>query len=221
MTTIYKKTAKCSVCGAENEYTGIGSTNEFGSPDLDTRPPEMKRSTIFAWVKRFPDCGYCASDVSASLSGSSSLVSSDEYLTQLNDPTYPELANSFLCHALLARESGGLVAAALATMHAAWVCDDSEHPDQARSCRKQAAALFKTAEDKGQSISEQEGVTAAIRVDLLRRAGETEEARGVITSKIAKAHENVISRILDFQSTLLDQNDLGRHTIEEAMGKSR
>jgi len=57
-------------------------------------------------------------------------------------------------------------------------------------------------------------------VDLFRRAGETEEARGIITSQSGKALEDVISRILEFQATLLDRTDLGRHTIEEAMEKS-
>lgn len=76
----------------ENQYTDIGSTNEFGSPDLDTRPPEMRRSTIFAWVQRCPQCGYCACDVSKAPSQAEALVRSSEYIRQLSDSIYPELA---------------------------------------------------------------------------------------------------------------------------------
>ncbi len=44
MTTIYNKKITCCLCNKESEYRGIGSTNAFGSPDLDTRPPQMQRS---------------------------------------------------------------------------------------------------------------------------------------------------------------------------------
>lgn len=37
---------KCAVCGKESEQITLASTNTFGSPDLDLRPPEMKRSTM-------------------------------------------------------------------------------------------------------------------------------------------------------------------------------
>jgi hypothetical protein len=89
MTTLHKQKIECAVCGTETEYTGIGSTSAFGSMDLDTRPPELERSTIFAWVQRCPECGYCASDVSQAPRHAASLVRSSEYVEQLIDPTYP------------------------------------------------------------------------------------------------------------------------------------
>ncbi|MBR4908658.1 MAG: hypothetical protein IKZ43_06585 [Acidaminococcaceae bacterium] len=46
MTTMFRQKYKCAVCGAEQEFYGIASTNSFGSPDLDLRPPEMQRSTM-------------------------------------------------------------------------------------------------------------------------------------------------------------------------------
>ena len=47
MTTVFPQTVRCSVCGAENEMMVVASTNTFGGTmDLDTRPPEMKRSTM-------------------------------------------------------------------------------------------------------------------------------------------------------------------------------
>lgn len=126
MTTLYKEKARCAVCGTETEYTCIGSTNAFGSPDLDTRPPERHRSTIFAWVQRCPECGYCGSDVSQAPSQAASVVSSPEYTRQLSDSTYPELANKFLCKALIDERSGDYAAAAWALIHAAWACDDAD-----------------------------------------------------------------------------------------------
>ena len=51
MTTLGTASAACAVCGTVSEYTVIQSTSRFGSPDLDTRPPEMERSTLPYWVR--------------------------------------------------------------------------------------------------------------------------------------------------------------------------
>jgi hypothetical protein len=170
MTTYYKEIKQCSVCGAENEYTGIGSTGAFGPQDLDTRPPERKRSTIIAWVQRCPDCGYCAADVSETCCPEArEIVNSREYKERLNDPTCPELANSLLCKAIIDRKSRALAAATLSFMWAAWSCDDSGHFDQARECRQKAAEMLVIAEDDGQQVFKREGANTAILVDLLRR----------------------------------------------------
>ncbi|MBU06018.1 MAG: hypothetical protein CL877_08750 [Dehalococcoidales bacterium] len=46
MTTIRDEEQICAMCGAKSTHRGIMSTNAFGSPDLDLRPPEMERSTM-------------------------------------------------------------------------------------------------------------------------------------------------------------------------------
>jgi hypothetical protein len=220
MTTYYKEIKQCSVCGARNEYTGIGSTGTFGPQDLDTRPSERKRSTIVAWVQRCPDCGYCAVDLSeACCPEAREIVNSREYKERLNDPTYPELANSFLCKAIIDRKSGALAAATLSLMWAAWFCDDSGHLDQARVCRQKAAEMLVIAEDDGQQVFKREGANTAILVDLLRRSGQIEEARKAIAARRGGITEEVIVRILDFQATLLDKNDVSCHTIAEVIGQ--
>ena len=220
MTTLYEKKTKCGVCGAENEYTVIGSTNTFGSsPDLDTRPPEMKRSTIFAWVQRCLECGYCASDIRVTRPGARAIVNSDKHKDQLNDPMYPDLANSFLCKAIIDRESKDFSAATWALIHAAWVCDDSNHPDQAEACRHKASDMLVIAEKHGQQVAEQEGASTAIIVDLLRRSGRIEQARQMIATRRGGVTEDIIARILDFQTALLDKNDVSCHTIAEALGE--
>jgi len=189
----------------------------MGSPDLDTRPPEMKRSTMFAWLQRCPDCGYCAANVSNPLSISSSIVRSEDYQSRLRYPTFPELANTFLCQSLLTRESGELIVSAMASMHAAWVCDDGDYAMQARACRMQAAELFRMAEEKGKSISKQAGVATAIRVDLLRRAGRFLEAGKLITGHDTSSCDEIINRILEAQFNLIDNEDTACHTIQEVM----
>ncbi len=64
MTRIFEQEVECCVCQEKSKHMIIGSTNSFGSPDLDTRPPEMKRSTLSLWIQRCPSCGYSSPDLS-------------------------------------------------------------------------------------------------------------------------------------------------------------
>lgn len=216
MTTLYQEKTRCSLCGSENEYDVIGSTNAFGSADLDTRPPEMKRSTIFAWVQRCPECGYCASNVSKSRPGLQAMLKRKEYKRQLIDPEYPELANSFLCKAIVDQEAGDYAAATWALIHSAWVCDDSDRSAQAKVCRTKAAKMLLIAEKHGQKMAGQEGGSTALLADLLRRAGQSKEARKLIAERRGGITEDIIAQVLDFETTLLDKNDVSCHTIAEA-----
>jgi hypothetical protein len=64
MTTFAESGKNCFVCGETNKYIELTSSNRFGAPDLDTRPPEMMRSTIYSWIQACPYCDYCAPDIS-------------------------------------------------------------------------------------------------------------------------------------------------------------
>jgi len=195
----------------------IASTISIGSPDLDTRPPEMKRSTIFAWVQRCPDCGYCSSDLSVSRPGADAAVNSPDYKDQLNNPAYPELANSFLCKAIVDRESFNLSEETWDFIHAAWACDDSQNHRQASECRRRAAETLLMANYCGEKMADQEGATTALLVDLLRRSGQFDRAKHIIESRRNLTTEDIIRRILDFQYALIQRNDTHSHTIEEAL----
>lgn len=221
MTTICTTTMRCPVCGTRSNHRDIMSTNEFGPSDLDTRPPEMARSTMFAWVRRCPKCGYCARNSSAAGPRAREIISGKEYRDQLSDPAYPGLANSFLCRGILDRESGDYATATWDLMHAAWVCDDAGHADQAIACRRKAADMFKETEGHGQQVADQQdGSGTAILVDLLRRSGQPDEARKVIAERRGGISDDVVVRVLDFQSALLDNNDVSCHTIGEALGEN-
>lgn len=217
MTTLLEKKTRCGLCGGETKFTSIGSTNAFGSPDLDTRPPEMQRSTIFAWVQRCSICGYCAPDVSVASPGVQAVVSGKEYRTQLNDPTYPGLTNSFLCKAILDRESKDFAAATWALIHAAWACDDSIQTEPAERCRRRAADMLVLAEAHNQRVADQIGAGTAILVDLLRRSGQMDDARKTIVERRAGIEEDTIVRVLNFQKLLIDKDDTSCRTIAEAL----
>lgn len=219
MTTIIEVNKKCGICRSKNEFIEITSTNRFGSPDLDTRPPEMMRSTIHTWVQRCPDCGYCASDLSKLRPGAKTVVSDVEYINQLNNKAYPELANSFLCEAMIDHQAGDYARATWDLIHAAWASDDAKRSDEARTCRIKAMDMLAKAENYGQQVIDQNGASTALLVDLLRRSGQSDEARRVIEENRVGITDDILLRILDFQSTLIKAGDLSCHTISEALGE--
>ncbi|MDW8147146.1 MAG: hypothetical protein RMJ48_12775 [Roseiflexaceae bacterium] len=217
-TTLYPVTKTCAVWGTASEYIEIGSTSAFGAPDLNSRPPEMARSTIFAWVQRCPACGYCAADISQAPGHAGVTVRSIRYRAQLVDSTMPELANSFLRQAIVDERAGDYASAAWAIVHAAWVCNDEEKPEAAQECRGKAAEMVMRAIESGQEITEQRGAETAILVDLLRRAGRFAKARQVIASRRPGIIDDVILKILAFQELLIARGDVARYTLDEAVG---
>lgn len=220
MTTICTTTMRCPVCGARSEHRDIMSTNTMGPSDLDTRPPEMKRSTMFAWVKRCPKCGYCGSNAGKARPKARKVIGGKEYRDQLRDPAYPELANTFLCRAILDREAGDIRAAASTFLCAAWVCDDANLAKQAMACRRKAADMLRAVEahEATGAGRHDDGTTSAILVDLLRRSGQLDEARKVIAEQRGGISDDVVLRVLDFQASLLARGDVAAHTVAEALG---
>lgn len=224
MTTVFREKVRCILCGKKTEYAFISSTNTFGgSPDLDTRPPKSKRKTIFAWVQRCPKCGYCAWDISTARQEAQAVIIGQDYKDQLSDPAYPELAASFLCKAILDRETKEFAAATWALIHAAWVCDDSDQTEEAMACRRKAADMLLIAEEHNQRVAKPDGVSTAILVDLLRRSGQPEQARKMIEARRSMITEDMVARIMDFETDLLNRSDIACHTIAELSipGKAR
>ena len=226
MTTLFKEAEKCLLCGQSHEYVRVGSTNEFGSPDLDTRPPEMRRSTMPYWIRRCPSCGYCAPEVSEGPGEVERVVESREYRKQLGDRMYPELANSFLCWAMIQEEVGDYARAGWAALHAAWACDDEGTPEASRLCRLRAIELFRQARSKGDTFIEGQGAEQVIMADLLRRSGQFEQVGAMYQEGLppndpigglqAKPGK-IVRDVLDFQKALALLKDDRRHRIEEAV----
>ena len=214
MTTMSLKTIRCSVCGNEKMISLINSTNAFGSSDLDTRPPEMMRSTIHAWVHCCPGCGYCASDLSKGGRAARKVIQSPEYVEQLNNTDFPELANSFLCQSMIHSQASEWVPATWAIIHAVWVCDDDGLESIAATCRKRAATMLRKAGARGQYIDDQPVSSAALLIDILRRANELDAAKEVIRKNRKIVPEGIIRQIMTCQEALIRAGDIGCYTIE-------
>ena len=218
MTTTSSREIKCSICGCASRYEEIASTNRFGSSDLDTRPPEMERSTIEYWIQCCPECGYCASDVSHAPPQAADIITSDQYRRQLKDPNFPPLANRFLCSSLVHLNAQGHGRAAWSIIHAAWACDDAMVVRAAVECRRKAAELLQGSSGDCSIFESQPGATEAILADLLRRNGQFEKVGQVCQHGLTKSPPSLIQQLLEFQVALARNEDDKCHRLEELPG---
>ena len=216
MTNIIPKTTICSICGTSNEVYEVSSTVQFGSPDLDTRPGEMERSTlgysIFCCIK----CAFCSGDLSESDRVSEDYLKSAEYVARLNDPDFPELANQFLCRALIKTKNKLWDEAGWACLMAAWVCDD-EGSEKNRYCRDQAISSFINARAVNLAFAEDSLAEQTLLADISRVIGRFGEAEEFCDLVLARNPRKIIRIIVGFQKWLIASKSLEIRTIDEAI----
>lgn len=218
MTTIFERSATCAYCGAKNDVLELGSTNAFGSMDLDMRPPPMQRDTLAQQIQRCQECGYCAPDIEKQVGRDGSLGSPD-YQAILADGSYPDLARMYIAHASLAESSGDLVAAVSAHRNAAWACDDHEdrYADSSRKCRNEALRLMKALHLSGQSFTNDHVTDAILELDLLRRSGQYADALVRATALLDSALPEMLQTISAFQQRLAAAGDSSCCKVSDAM----
>ena len=137
----------------------------------------------------------------------SQIVYSSAYKAQLNDPNYPEKANSFLCAAFIETELDNCIEAIWHTMNASWICDDKKKKNAAKSCRKKTLALIEIAHNKNLRVIEGDESDAPLQVDLLRRVGKFKEAQEIISNELPKIENKKLVSILNYQEKLLKNKD--------------
>ena len=219
MTTMFEEEVECCVCGEKSNHTGIGSTNSFGSPDLDTRPSEMQRSTIYHWIQRCPSCGYCSADLSECSDKTKEIINSEGYQDLIRDSDIPEIAASFLAQSYEEEKQQKYADSAWRAIHAAWICDDENNLESSVRCRKQAITLIEKANDQEQKIADQAGVSEAITIDLMRRSGMYQEALKLSAAAKVLEIEEVIKQVIQYEEKLIAKKDIASHTISEALGE--
>ena len=221
MTTMIPLEAECSLCGAHSEQRLVTGATTQGLPDLDTRPAEPVRSTIVCWVQRCPNCGYCATDISLDYPLADRVVHSAEYEKILRKRSLPEKARQFLAWALileLNEESGG---AGWASVHAAWVCDDTEKASAAVECRKLALERFARQRARMGHITgfEDPGVEELVLADLCRRTAQWPAALRWVEAGLARTPSLMVGRALRMEREMAHTKDLAAHTVEELLDK--
>ena len=200
MTTQSAVESSCAVCGRVSTQGVIMSTNAFGSPDLDLRPPPMERFTIDHWVQECPHCGYCAPEIEEPIAGGAEVVGSGEYLAILNAPDGDDsrLVSRFLCASALFEHAGLLAEAAHEALHAAWAADDSEGgEEEAVLARKRVITLVDELHAQGRHL-EKDPVSETMRmIDVARRAGESGRANQLI-AELANVEDPFFRTLVPF-----------------------
>lgn len=217
MTIISPIEVECAVCGETSEHREIMSTSASGSPDLDTRPPQMERSTIYYWIQHCPTCHYCSTNISECDSRTRELVKSAEYQSVAQSSGIPINAAAFMAVSYINEQMGKLTEAAWRAIHAAWICDDRSFAESAKSCRIQAIELIERASKNDRVLSCDTGTNDITMIDLLRRTGQFEKALESVEKAKTENSEDIILRILRFQETLIEQRDMQAHTVDEAV----
>jgi hypothetical protein len=208
---------KCGNCQHLQFFFDWLSVSSFGSPDLDTRPPEEERSAIFhCLVKRCEKCGYCGSSIDKATPDINCIITSVEYLNQLGDTDFPSVANSLLCKALILEDELKFEEAAWATLHAAWCCDDNNRDEQSVHCRNRAIDLFILALHNGAIASENIGNHAAVMVDVYRRNSLFDTAMKLCMARIRLEKDGELQQVLQFQAHMIGDKDTRAFTVEYA-----
>jgi hypothetical protein len=216
MTTLAESHVECAVCGKGVALLRVGSSNTMQGPDLDTRPGEMMRSTIGFWIEQCPACGYAAPAIEEAPEPAAAVVRGDAYQALRRQAGSPEGVRKFLLHAHLLAALGHPAEAGWTSLHAAWVCDDAGDDGAAAAARRQAIALWKQGKARGISFMEDLPSEFALATDVLRRAGEFDQAREACLAALdAGELPPLIEGILRFELALIGRRDAARHSLAE------
>jgi hypothetical protein len=216
VTTYGEDTFICSICQTASDHLILNSTNRFGYPDLDTRPPPMQRDTIHVWIQECPKCGYVAADISESGPAVSAFLAGNEWRRLRAAAGRSGLVDRFERRAAIERALGNLAKASQEALHGAWAADDADDDPEARRMRVWAAELMAQALAKGLP-QERAGDMRVQLVDVLRRVGDWSGAEAALAA--AKPSNPTLAAILALQRRLVEGRDDGCYTIGDAMKK--
>jgi len=207
MTVPIRVKRKCSVCGFVSIQTELASTSRFGSPDLDTRPPEMMRSSMGWWIQECPRCGFVSSDISSEEDIVPKwLLKHPKYVTCIGLDIHSSLGRNFIKALFIHVYTKNWNSAFADALHAAWACDDNDKDvENAVICRKLAIECMERFQ-LNDSLK-------TVKADLLRRAG--------LFSQVISEYEHFTSndkkleRIISFQVEKAKLKDTGCYTLDD------
>ena len=211
MSTIFELKDTCFICGTETEFMVLGSSNSFGSPDLDTRPAPMIRDTMSLWLRECPCCGYVAGSVANPTVVSRQWLQEERYTT-CNGRKLWDTAALFYKHYLISLEEDKTDAVFNAALQAAWVCDDVGDEENAIHCRNCALTEL----EKLLAEQDDQEELLAIRADILRRTGQFDRLQAEYSDR--EFQNEVIGQIIAFQLLKAQQKDTDCYRVEDATG---
>ena len=206
MTTLLKSIKTCGCCGKKTMILEVGSTNAFGSCDLDMRPPEMQRSAIFHCLQSCEHCGYAAWDLEEKMPPSDELKALLSAKIGTRDQLFERAAKI--------AELKGKAKADVRHLYliAAWAADDRQDAATATALRKKILTYVSPEEE----IPPEDLLQL---IDIARRAGEKETAETLLKRFDRCEHEPLLESIAEFQKKLLDAGDTACYTVKQVYDK--
>lgn len=215
----------CFFCGNKSEQNILWSTNSCGSPDLDTRPPEMERSTMHAWLQYCPYCQYVAEDIASATDLPKDFLSSKQYLDFGIHKPNSDLLKEYLLKARISQRLGDHQSAFWDYIHAAWVADDpaAYENEEDEICYIEEGDVFWSINARKLAIEAFDNLPAdtvtetwkVIKADLLRKSGQFDrlisEYAGVQFS------EEILNQIIAIQIEKAKLKDTKTYTIAEVL----
>lgn len=207
MTQEFEEKFVCDNCGEIFTDFILYSTNMFESPDLDTRPGEMKRSTMDTWIHQCPNCKYILQSENELNDNTKSLIKTEEYQTCNGKNFKNDLTEKFYREGLILSQNGKFEDAAISFLEAAWTCDDVDDEKNAIYCRKCFLKNYEKINKKSEDIK-------LIRIDVLRRVGEFETILNECDPSIFL--DDTMRDVAIFGIELAKKKDMGCYSIEDA-----
>lgn len=210
MTTIRKIEQKCPVCRKPSLVSVLTSTSTWGYPDLDLRPAEMQRSSMFAWLAECPHCGYVSGNFNNGTDITEEFLQGDDYKSLEGFEFKSDLAKRFYRAYLIAKELKDSRKCFFNLLHCAWACDDAEDSN-AIEIRKKALFYiddFEAGEDEKRNL-------LCMKADLLRRSGQFD--RVVEEFKDVTIGEELHDKIINFQIEKAEKKDTACYTVEDVI----
>lgn len=227
MSRMAPKEVVCGVCGKTVEVFVVLSTSELRGPDLDLRPPPMRRNTIHSWVTQCPSCGYAARNIEEGFPGAAELLMTPAYRESdgLKCP-YPR-NDKFVKAALLSHHRGNLSQAAECYLFAAWCADDALEDGGGRDwkifgtqCRRRAAALYEELWASYRQNNRVEGRLCLRLADIHRRLGDFDRAAALCEDaqgdRVLQQNPPALA-MARYAEALCLQKDATVHTLDEAI----
>lgn len=210
MSTFSTTKIKCCKCNETVEVAVLTSTNIFGSPDLDLRPPEMQRSTMSIWIQECPHCGYINYLLDEDNGIDREFLKNKEFASCDSAKIQYVLACRFYKFYKILLELKQIESAYSALLRTAWCYDDAKDEKNAKLCRIKMIELFDDFPEK-----EKNEAVLAVHADVMRRAGMFEEVIKKYQNFAAK--DEVIKQVIKFQIALSIKCDDKCYTVADCM----
>ena len=216
LTRLCNITVKCPVCDVEFETSELMSTNEIGSPDLDLRPPEMRRSTMYNRITECPSCGYSSYGMPEDVNDKE-FIKSSKFINCEGVESISDRSKPFYRAYLISRNEGRKEEEFDNLLRCIWSCDDEGDDENAKSLRIKACELLNEILDnfeKHKNLGDKSTIWI-MKSDLMRRSGQFEEL--IDEYKDSKFEEELLNDIIKFQIEKSKEKDTGCYTVEDVI----